>query len=162
MSFIPKISRRYAAFTVFLTALSMLILPALSMAGHSRVAVLPWNVNGPADVSYLSGALTDMISSRVGSNEMVETVRKDLVMDAARKYDINNIGGAEAGKIGKALNADFIIYGSVSVLGDSISLDAKLLNVPSGEATPLYSTGIGISSIVKMARTISNDALGTP
>jgi hypothetical protein len=125
------------------------------------VAVLPWNVNGPAEVSYLGGALTDMISSRVGSNEVVEIVRKDLVTKAAGNYDLKNIGGKEAVKLGRELNADFLLYGSVSVLGESISLDANILNVDSGEISPLYSSGLSVASVVKMAQTLSGDALKT-
>lgn len=143
---------------IIFTFFSVLLLPAFSSAANLTVAVVPWNVNAPEELSYLQGALTDMLSSRVGSNDKVEIIRKDLTAKAAGKYDLKNIGGKEAVKLGRELKADFLLYGSLSVLGDSISLDAKILNISTGEITTFYSTGIGLASITKMTRTIANDA----
>ena len=159
MRYLPKSGSLGVALAQFFIILSLLFLPALAMAGHVRVAVVPWNVNGPEDVAYLSGALTDMISSRVGSSDVVEVVRKDLVAKEAGKFNIKDMGVGEGVRLAKKLDADFLIYGSVSVLGESVSLDAKLLEADSGKLTQLFSTGTGISSIVKMTQTLSKDAL---
>ncbi len=160
MRYFPKSGALGVALVQLSIALSIFLLPALVWAGHVRVGIVPWNVNGPEDVAYLSGALTDMISSRVGSSDAVQIVRKDLVAKETGGLNIKDMGGPEMVALAKKLNADFLIYGSVSVLGESVSLDAKLLEVSTGELTPLYSTGTGISSIVKLTQTLSNDALG--
>ena len=121
---------------------------------------MPWTVNGPENMSYLKGALTDMLSSRIGSDDTVEVLRKDEVRSAIAAHGHPGERGQEAAiEIGKSIKADYLIYGSLSILGGSVSLDTKLLNVASTIVMPFYSSGEGLSSIVDLAGSVSRATL---
>ncbi|MEE9542469.1 MAG: hypothetical protein V3V95_01645 [Thermodesulfobacteriota bacterium] len=138
----------------------LLSLPDTALAAQVRVAVIPWTVNGPEDSAYLKGAMTDMLSSRIGSSDIVEIVRFDEVKRAlAEDVKTGKIDEAAAIKIGKNLKADYLIYGSISVLGESVSLDASLVNIANMKSSPFYSSGEGVSSVVWMAESVSRMTL---
>ncbi len=120
-----------------------------------RLAVLPWKVNAAPDHAYLRSAVTDMLASRVGAGRgaVVEIVRGDLVEKAMEAYPVavrTGRYGKVAQKIGKAAGADFVLYGSISILGGVASLDATLLDVKEGKARPLSDRGENIDALLEM------------
>ncbi|MBE9528678.1 MAG: VCBS repeat-containing protein [Proteobacteria bacterium] len=120
-----------------------------------RVAVLPWKVNGPGEFGFLSGAVSEMLSSRLGSDEGIGVVRSDIMKDALSGYGAATDRGRIATGVGKKLGLDYVLYGSVTLLGESVSMDAKLLEVKGGAVSSHYSTGRGIDSVVAMADTVT-------
>jgi TolB-like protein len=133
-----------------------------SSAGHcfakAKVAILPWKVNAAGNVDFLKDALADMLSSRVGSGEAAEVMRADIVKAAISEAKAGEaVTDASALAAGAKLKADYVLYGSLTVLGSAISLDAKFLNVKDGVATPFYSKGNGIDSIIGLADKLSAD-----
>jgi len=167
--------KTFSIFTVLLFALVFqLVLGGRARAASSdsvsyRLAVLPWKVNAAPDKAYLREALTDMISSRVGSGSGadIEIVRGDLVEKALGSYHDaakSHRYGKIAGELGKGLDADFVLYGSISVLGGVTSLDATLLDVKKGKTTPMSDRGEDIDSLLgmteRMAMSITREVTG--
>ncbi|MBI5598810.1 MAG: VCBS repeat-containing protein [Deltaproteobacteria bacterium] len=124
-----------------------------------KVAVIPWRVHAEGNPEYIEKAVTDMLTSRVGSADGIEIIRKDIVSDAVKEY-----GGAEftekaAEDVGRKLGADYVLFGSFSLVGGNLSMDAKLLNLKSGVLKSLYSTGRGMDSAVDMTGELASDAV---
>ena len=62
---------------------------------------------------------------------------------------------AVSGKTG----ADFILYGSISVIGESVSLDVSLFNAKTGKAEGVYSGGKGIGSLTGLTEDVASQAV---
>lgn len=141
---------------VILSCLFVLLLPALVRAKTVKIAVMPWKVNSAENMDFVKNAMTDMLASRLGSRGDVVVVRPDIVKDALGSESVTDVTAAKAGK---KLSADFVLYGSITVFGSSISLDAKLADVADGTVKPVYSKGQGLDSVVGMADKLSRDVL---
>ena len=124
-----------------------------------RVAVLKWTVNAASEHSYIGPALTDMLSSRLGSEAGIQIERAGKVEEAAKSFVSGAVTEESALKAGALLGVDFVLFGSVTLIGESVSLDAKLVNVKTGVVSPLYASGKGISSVITMAGSLSKGAV---
>ena len=152
-------SKLYSIIAFVLVALVFQVacfLPVAQAAGETaRLAVLPWKVNAAPEHAYLRSAVTDMLASRVGGGTAsnVEIVRGDLIDKAISAYPSAKRSGEYgkvASKVGKAVGADFVLYGSISLFGGVASLDVTLLDVKEGKATPLSDRGEDIDSLLEM------------
>jgi TolB-like protein len=126
-----------------------------------RVAVLPWKVNGPGDLGFLSGAISEMLSSRLGSAEGIGVIRSDIMKGALSGYGVATDAGHMASGVGAKLGLDYVLYGSVTLLGESVSMDAKLFEVKGGTLSSHFSTGRGIDSVVALVDTVAGSVKGT-
>jgi TolB-like protein len=90
------------------------------------VAILPFEINAPEDLSYLREGIMDMLASRISWEGKVEVIEEQLVKDAlsGREGALNE---AAAREVGTTLGADYVLFGSLTVFGDSVSIDAKMV-----------------------------------
>ena len=92
-----------------------------------RVAILPFTMNADRDLSFLRDGLVDMMGSRLAWKGEVDIIQKGLVKDAMARFD-GPMTKETALDIGKALKADYVILGSLTMFGDSVSMDARPAN----------------------------------
>ncbi len=135
----------------------MLLLPAWGWTKTVKIAVLPWKVNSAGDMDFVKEAMSDMLASRLGSHGSVEVARPDLVKGALGANASVTDGAAM--DAGRKLAVDYVVYGSLTIFGSAISLDAKVVNIADGKISPLYSKAEGLDSVVGMAEKISADVL---
>jgi TolB-like protein len=107
---------------------------AAGEAGSVIVAILPFAMNTPASLIYLQNGLRDMLSSRLSWQGKVEVVDKFKTNSAAK--GTKEISQNEALLIGAALKVDYVLYGSITSTGQSLSIDAKMAPV-SGKTAPV-------------------------
>ena len=115
--------------------LSVMILGSgASMAGEpSRVVIVPFRMNAERDLSFLKEGIVDMLTSRLswGNNVVVGREDTDKVLS-----DISApINEEIAQTIGTRLRADYVLFGSLTIFGNSISLDARMLEVGKKKST---------------------------
>lgn len=129
--------------------------PGIGLCAGEKIAVLQWKVNAPGDVEYIKAAMPDMLATRLSaaSVEIIRTDRNAL----ERKAGFDDAGAYEAGK---ALKADYALYGSLTIFGSAVSMDARLINVKTGEIAPFASKGTGIESIIGLVDKLSADVSG--
>lgn len=144
-------------FSAVLAFVLISIAPGAGLCAGPRIAVLPWKVNAAGDMGYVRNAMSDMLVSRLGANQ-AEIVRPDQVSEtlSGKKTEINDPSAFEAGK---ALKADYVLYGSLTIFGNAISLDARLVNIKTGEAAPFASKGNGLESVIGLADKLSTDVI---
>lgn len=114
------------------TIVLVLIIPLLFTAAGSaaetakKVAILPFEINAPEDLSYLREGIMDMLASRISWEGKVEVIEEQLVKEAlsGREGALNE---AAAREVGTTLGADYVLFGSLTVFGDSVSIDAKMV-----------------------------------
>ena len=106
--------------------------PAFSEDPPQKLAILPFTMNSDRDLNFLREGIMDMLSSRLAWKNKLEIIEKGVV-----KKEFSAVPGptneAKALKIGQALGADYVIFGSLTVFGESVSLDAKILDVKKSE-----------------------------
>jgi TolB-like protein len=120
-------------FFSWLVAPGMAAAPAVE-TGSARVAIVPFAMNTPPNLNYLQSGVRDMLSSRLSWQGKVQVVDKSETDRAAR--GAKEISLSEALRIAGALKADYVLYGSISSTGQSISIDAKMAPV-SGKTEPV-------------------------
>jgi TolB-like protein len=116
-----------------------------------RMAVLPWKVNAAEELGFVSDAMVEMLSSRIGSAGSFEMVRSGPLKDGPNDK--------AAAVVGKKLKLDYVLYGSLTVLGKTVSVDSRLLDVKSGKFSTFYAEGSGLDSVVSIADKLSGDVV---
>jgi TolB-like protein len=99
-------------------------------AEPKRVALLPFKINAEKDMTFLQNGIFDMLTSRLskeGEVEVISRQKAENALEAAGSPDPMTEPAARS--IGAGLNADYTLFGSVTVLGNSISLDTKMVDV---------------------------------
>ena len=131
-----------------------------------KVAIIPVKIHSPENLGFLREGLVDMLSSRVELEGRVTVLEKGPVQKAFDQVS-GEINGETAKKIGQLLEADFVVFGSLTKLGDSASLDLKIVGVK--EEKPGFSVFIQarkmeeiVASVDQLARQIDEKILGYP
>ena len=108
---------------------SLLVITAgLGMADEpSRVVIVPFKMNADRDLSFLKEGIVDMLTSRLSCEDRVVVSREDTVH--ALKDATVPVNEEIARAIGARLLADHVLFGSLTLFGNSISLDAKMVDV---------------------------------
>ncbi|HSR13050.1 MAG TPA: hypothetical protein VLS90_16510, partial [Thermodesulfobacteriota bacterium] len=128
------------------------------------MAILPVEIHSPEDNAFIQHGLMDMLNSRVELRGRVEVLEKSAVRKALSQAQ-GEMDSEKARKIGESLDADYVVYGSLTKLGDSASLDLKVL--PVKEDKPASSVFVQskkmeeiISRVDDLARMIDEKVLG--
>ncbi len=131
-----------------------------------RVAILPVTIHSPENLGYIQEGLIDMLTSRVELQGRVAVLEKSAVKKVLAENP-GEIDTEQARKIGQQLEADFVVYGSLTKLGDSASLDLKLVEVKEekpGSSVFVQSRKMEeiISRVDDLARKVDEKILGYP
>jgi TolB-like protein len=94
------------------------------------VVILPFSANSKDDVSFLIKGVRDMLATRLAWQDKVTVVEPDLVAPAAAKIK-PPYNEDKARQLGKELGAQVVVYGSLTVVGQAVSVDAGLVQVDS-------------------------------
>ncbi len=109
-------------------------------ADVKKIAILPFKVSADKDLGYLSEGLQDMLSTRLSHPGQTQIVPKEQLKKALAQ--VQDIYSSEAAvEIGKVLGSDYVIVGNVTVLGNSFSLDCKVV--------PMSAPSLGFSSSIQ-------------
>lgn len=109
-----------------ISALAAAVLGFFMLAGDvyaANYAIAPFQVNGPNSYQYLKNAIPPMLNSRLftaNTNEPVAS--QDSLASAAAPQSQQ-----AAQDLRKKHKADYLIYGTVNVIGDNASLDISVV-----------------------------------
>ena len=122
--------------TTLLTIFTLLLFSAVPVfAAPARVAILPFDVHAEKDMTFLQEGILDMLGSRLAWRDKVEVISKSETKAALASVEGFD-GQSRALLVGGKLQADFVLFGSLTVFGESVSIDAKMADV-SGQQAPL-------------------------
>ena len=123
-------------FLVLLIALSFLLLPSSSPRSQTRdsqkvyrVAILPFLIHSQENLDYLREGIYDILASRVIVEGRITVIDRSSVERALYEERPMRLDEAVAAKIGARVGADYIVLGSLTKVGDYISLDARLISI---------------------------------
>jgi TolB-like protein len=128
----------YFKYIVLLVLCAAVTLPAALLAAETRpyrVAVVPFTVNAEKDLTYLKNGIADMMTSRLAWENKVQVLGREQTVSAA-KQATGPLNEIQAQILGAKLQADYVLFGSLTIFGNSVSMDAKMMDV-SGERQTL-------------------------
>jgi len=96
---------------------------------RNTVAVLPFSIHSAENIDYVRQGIGDMLASRISVNEKIDVIGKDSVLAALQETAGRELALADAFALGKKLNADFVVWGSITKIGNSLSIDGKLVDI---------------------------------
>jgi TolB-like protein len=121
----------------FILSLVLLFIATTVIPGHAAdgdpkgaVAVLPFEMHAPGSMAYLQDGLRDMLASRLAANGGARVIDRNRI-NALLPEPGTILQDQQAVELGSQLGADYVIIGSLTSLGTSMSLDAKVLSVSS-------------------------------
>jgi TolB-like protein len=122
-----------------------------------KIAVLPFTMNADRDLSFLQSGIVDMLNSRLAWKGKVQIIEKGVV-----KKEVDATPGPldkqKALRVGSALGADYVILGSLTVFGDSVSIDAKILDVvKSDELVTAFDQSKGMDGVIPTVNQFAED-----
>lgn len=90
-----------------------------------RIAILPLELLAPQDLAYLAEGVRTMLSSRLAASGQAELVGRGAVQQALAAADQPR-QPAEFAALAAALDADYLLAGSLTSVGGALSLDLDL------------------------------------
>lgn len=111
-----------------LIIISLIFCNAASPDKPKRVLILPLNIHSEIDLSFLKIGIETMLSNRLALEGEVVPLSREVTLQAIK--DISEpINEQTAISLGVKYQADYVIFGSLTVFGDSISTDARFIDV---------------------------------
>ncbi|MDZ7598113.1 MAG: FG-GAP-like repeat-containing protein [Desulfobacterales bacterium] len=126
-----------ALFALLFSAFAPLGLPPAQAQSPRQVLVLPFDMHAAEDLTFLQNGIEDMLSTRLAREGQVAVIPKARAREAAAKVP-RPVTPAAAAELGRQLGADFVVYGSLTVFGESISTDARFLDVAEGKPVVVF------------------------
>jgi TolB-like protein len=108
--------------------------PSLWAKEKSIIAVLPFTIHSADNIDYIRQGIGDMLSSRISVNEKIEVAGRNAVMTAFQEAAGKELTQLDVYNLGKKLNADFVIWGSITKIGSSLSIDGRLADIAANKA----------------------------
>ena len=128
----------YITYRIFLIALILYVFtfgtPLSAFAKPLQVAIVPFKVNAEKDLSFLKDGIVDMLSSRLFWEDKVNIINRQATEKAAAAVG-GPLNESMARKLGTDLGADYVLFGSLTVFGNSVSIDAKMVDVSGKKQT---------------------------
>jgi TolB-like protein len=121
--------------TFFLCAVMALALsPPAGAKDVKTIAVLPFAVHSADNIDYVRNGVWDMLMSRLSAGDKTTVVSKNAVAESLKKTDGKELTVDEVSRIGASLNAEYIVWGSITKIGGTVSLDGRLFDIAAGSS----------------------------
>jgi TolB-like protein len=93
-----------------------------------RVVIVPFKINAEKDLTFLEEGIADMLESRLSWDDKVTVISREETKRALESVE-EPLNETRAREIGAKLDADHVLFGSLTIFGNSMSIDAKLIDV---------------------------------
>jgi TolB-like protein len=155
--------------TVFLFIITIIIFSFgvvvnIAAADPVKVLILPFTINSDKDLSFLRKGVADMLSSRLALKDQIVVIDKT---DSALKQEQlpEEIDADTALAVGERTRSNYVLFGSLTVFGDTISTDARFFDVGQKQPVLTFSElgntqGEVISHINLLASRIKEEVFG--
>ena len=135
--------------------LFVVILASLAWAQEQnpRVAIMPFTVRGQQEPAKLQKSIEELLLRQL-TTEGARTVSPQEVEKVVRPGEsIQNDEQARA--LGRRLQAEYVLYGSFNQIGNSISLDARLVDATGRKKTEIiFAEEKGMENLAAAANTV--------
>ncbi len=123
-----------------LTVIFLLLIfpyPATAQSAHVKVLILPFDMQGGADISVLRRNLMEGLASSLHSAG-AEIVGIDVIKDLMLKEGVTRFDEAEAYRVAEKAPADFAFTGVITKAGPAAKVDWRILDLKDRTIVALY------------------------
>jgi outer membrane protein insertion porin family len=128
---INKLIYRSGLIFLFIT---LMLAAGVSAEEIKKIGIMPFDVYSKADSTALRKTIFLQLTEQMKKEKLVQLLPTDELLSGSGK-----ITEKFATARGKSLGADFVIMGSMTQFGESISIDAKIINIPASSFLPVAS-----------------------
>jgi len=96
-------------------------------AGPSRILILPFDVFSEKDLSFLKNGVNAMLSTRLSTDKSVVLPHSESIQKAFSQLP-SPLTVQAAAELGARFEADYVVTGTLTVFGNSISTDARCIS----------------------------------
>jgi TolB-like protein len=138
--------------------------PAARADSIKRVLIIPLTLHAEKDLSYLQQGISDMLASRLAQTGKVTVIGREETAKAVSEITAP-LTDQSAAALGARYQADYVIFGSVTFFGDSLSTDARAVSVDQAKSVVRFSQagqkqGDLIGHIDSFASQVNADVFG--
>ena len=120
---------------IMLLVLLLLVVPAVTSAEVAvSVGVTPFAIHSQDRLEYLSQGIQEMIGNHLLQRGLV-VADQATVAKALGRTSVAALDESSARRIGKTLGVDYVVYGSLTKIGQTLSLDTRIVDVRGGKTT---------------------------
>jgi len=118
------------AFRTLSTVLGLMCVLALPVLAQNpaKILILPFNINAAEEFAFLREGIYDMLVSRLAAVPEAVVIDRATV-EKALQAQPGPVTAAGALNLGESLDADYVLFGSFTLFGDSISTDANFYDL---------------------------------
>jgi len=129
----------------------------VAAAEPKRVVIVPFKINAEKDLTFLEEGIADMLESRLSWDDKVTVISREETKRVLESVE-GPLNETKAREIGAKLDADHVLFGSLTIFGNSMSIDAKLIDV-SGNRPPLtfFSQSQGMDEVIPKINLFATD-----
>ncbi len=151
----------YTTYRIFFIALILYVFtfatPLSAFAKVLQVAIVPFKVNAEKDLSFLKDGIVDMLSSRLFWEDKVNIINRQITEKASAAVG-GPLNESQARKLGTGLGADYVLFGSLTVFGNSVSIDAKMVDVSGKKQTlTFFNQSQGMDQVIPGINLFASD-----
>ncbi len=122
-----------------------------------RVAVIPLTFYSREDLSNLRKPVMEMLLKGL-KKQGFQPLQSERAREEAPELTVEEIDDARARKIGLDLGSNFLLYGSMSKIGEQISFDVRLVDVDNRRATfSIFVTRLGLENLASAVADLSRE-----
>lgn len=128
------ISKHVYRLSLAFSILALILVTQVSAQEIKKIAVMPFEVYSKADNAALRKTLFLKLTDELKKEKLVQLLPTNELLAGTEK-----ITEKFAQATGKSLGADFVIMGSMTQFGETVSIDAKVLNIRTASFLPVAS-----------------------
>jgi len=98
------------------------------------VTILPFTLHSSENIEYIKQGIGDMLIARIYVPGKIEVTGKDVVQEELKKSNTKEISLTDVHNIGVKLKSDYVVWGSITKIGSSISIDGKLVDIAAAKS----------------------------
>ena len=129
------------------TALILGISTVVAEDQAAKVLILPFSIHAEKDLAYLQEGIEDMLSTRLAIEGKTVLMDPDLAEESLGGLD--DLDQLTVLALGQSLGADFVAYGSLTVIFENISTDAHFVDIGQQKTIVTFNrTGKNLGDII--------------
>jgi len=119
--------------------ITLLLFSSFLLADTQTVAISYFdNTSGLEEYNPLSKGLADMLITDLSNVKSIQIVEREKLESLLKEIELGEskfMDESTAKKLGKGLGASYMLTGSYLIMGETIRIDARLVNVATGEVS---------------------------
>jgi outer membrane protein insertion porin family len=135
--------------------LILFFVPQVRSQELKKISVMPFEVYSSGNNAAIKESLYNNLSEELKKEKLVQIIPADAFLKSNIKMDEK-----QAIKNGKSLGADFVIIGSLTQLGETLNIDAKIIDVNMANVLSTASAqGKGLANMGAIAAQLKTEIL---